>query len=430
MSQEFTITKLKNGFTVITCPIRSTNSVSICLTVRAGPKYEDKKTAGLAHFLEHMLYEGTANLKTAEDVAIYLEKFGGRSSAWTDKEFVSYWAKVPKHRLEDSIHFLSEILFKSKLETKAIQKEIRIVTEEQNRENDNPEWITWKNWCEMVFGEEHYLGRSTLGDKKTIPKINQKVLKSYLEKFYHPANMSMVIAGNFDQNQALKLTKLYFSKQPNNKSKFSSNSPHTQVNPRLKIIKAGLNQCQVLFGIVTKVNYANPDRYPLMVLADFLGGGFSSILFQKIVYEEALAYTFYVSNLVFADTGVFCIYGGFTSKNIPKASKIVASQLGHLRTTGISQKDLDLVKERIKANYYYLEETPDSLANLYASQFATEGKIIDANQMSKIIDGISLKDIKRVVDKYLNFQKACILVNGPVEKTDEGNLRSYFKNLT
>ena len=140
----YKFTKLPNGLSLILQTMPTVNSVALYVAVGAGPRYETRETAGTAHFLEHMLFEGTKTLPSSKEVSEYIEKIGGRSSAWTDKEYVIYYVKIPKQHLERAFNYLEEIIFNSTLSIDAIKKEKRIIMEELKRKVDNPEnEISW-----------------------------------------------------------------------------------------------------------------------------------------------------------------------------------------------------------------------------------------------------------------------------------------------
>ncbi|MEK7092512.1 MAG: pitrilysin family protein, partial [Patescibacteria group bacterium] len=232
---------LSNGLTVIFQPLNHAKSVSVYVAVGAGPRFETQKTAGLAHFLEHMLFEGTKNLPTSKDVAGYIEKIGGKSGAFTDKEYVMYYTKVKPNHLQIAIHYLFEILFNSALDPKAVEKEKGIVLEELKRKIDNPEVEIWDLWMEWVWGKNQALGRSTLGDAKTIKNVTRENLLLYMRNLYHPTNMVITIVGNFSLENAKRL--LHESFETESKGKIP-NFKTVHLIPQNDVIKTINNDTQ------------------------------------------------------------------------------------------------------------------------------------------------------------------------------------------
>lgn len=393
----------------------SVNSLAVYVAVGAGPRYETEKTAGLAHFLEHMLFEGTKKLPTSKDLAEYIERVGGKSSAWTSKEYVSYYAKVPKQHLNVAFAYLSDILFNSKLEKKAIEKEKDIVFEELKRSRDNPEVYIWDLWLEWIWSKKQSLGRFTLGDEKTIKNITKQKLQDYMNRFYRPANMAVAVAGNFSIREAEQYAFKYFGqKQDRNVPKFEK---LTFVPKRVhaKIIKADTKQVQLILGFVTNISYSHKDRFSMRVIADILSAGVSSRLFHRLVYDLGIAYVAGAQAWTFIDTGLFYIYGGFAPQNLEKAIKTILEELDKLKKEKITVKELIEAKEKDKAELYFSLETPDAIANWYASQQITEKSIMTIEEMLRKIDKVTAENIQRVARQCFTSKNLCLTIRGPIK---------------
>ncbi len=184
---------LPNGLRVIIRNMLSHRSLTLIVVVGAGPRFEDDSTSGLAHFLEHMLFEGTTRFNSPKKLAEYIESKGGKSWAFTEKESVNYGVKVKKENYELAISYLNEILFNSLLHESEIEKEKRIITEEIKKKMDNPETEVWDNYFSFIFGEKNSLGRSTLGSLKSVGNLNRDKIKKYFKKVkYYFFNLKMI----------------------------------------------------------------------------------------------------------------------------------------------------------------------------------------------------------------------------------------------
>jgi len=419
--------KLPNGLNLILYPMSSVQSVSVYVTVGAGPRYETKETAGLAHFLEHMLFEGTKRFPTSKDLAQYIERVGGISSAFTDKEYVSYYAKVPKQHLDLAFSYLSDILFNSLLKESAIEKEKGIVMEELGRSKDNPESDIWDLWLEWIWGKDQSLGRSTLGDKTTIRNITKQKLQDYLKMFYHPSNMVVAVAGNFSTKKAEEYALKYFGKNQSKstptfkKLQFVSKSIHT------KIIQTDANQAKLMLGFVTGISYADKDRFPMRVIADILSTGTSSRLFHKLVYELGIAYSAWAQAWTFKNTGLFYAGGGFSPQNLEKAIKTILEELDKLKKYKITEIELKEAKEKDKAGLYFSLETPDAIANFYSSQQITEKQIMTPEEIAEKIDKVTAQDIQIVARRYFTKENLCLTIKGPLNESKAEKIEKLLK---
>lgn len=420
--------KFSNGLSLILQTMPSVNSVAVYVAVGAGSRYETRETAGTAHFLEHMLFEGTKSLSSSKRVAEYIERVGGRSGAWTDKEYVTYHVKIPKQHLEIAFSYLAEILFNSTLKSEAIEKEKGIIIEELKRKVDHPEIEIWDLWFEWVWGKNQSLGRSTLGDEITIQKVTQQQLQDYTKRFYHPANMAIAVVGNFSPQEVESYTLKYFGQKQgrrvraNKKLSFISKKVHT------KIIKTNTQQAQLILGFVTDISYMHKDRFPLLLVADVFSAGVSSRLFQKLIYELGITYSSGAQSWVFTDAGLFYTYGGFSVENVEIAIKIILKEFKKLKEEKIAEQELQEAKEKGKANIIFSSETPDAIANWYASQQITEKRIITMEEMLRKIDKVTAEDIQRVSRQYFTSKNLCLTISGPIKENSLGHIEDILQH--
>jgi len=407
---------LPTGLRVIYQRLNQANSTSIYVTVGAGPRFETQETAGLAHFLEHMLFEGTKTLPTSKDVAEHIEKIGGQSGAFTDKEYVIYYAKVKPQHLETAISHLSEILFNSTLNPEAIEKEKRIVMEEIKRTKDNPEVEIWELWTEWVWGKNQALGRSTLGDAKTVKNVTREKLLRYMRNLYHPTNMVVALAGNFSLENTERLLRKNFGTRSKGKVPNFKAVKLVPKNGAVKTINSDTQQNQLILGFITGVFYHHKDRFPLLLVANILGAGASSRIFHKLVYELGIAYTVGTYAWSFKDTGLFATSGGFSTEKTEKAIKTILEELTRLKSERISSQELQVAKEQSKSNIYFSMETSDAIAYRYAAQYITENRILTPDETARNIDKVAPKDIQRVAKKYFTKKNLRLMVRGPSVK--------------
>lgn len=419
---------LENGLHAVFQEMPYVDSVTVYVAVGAGPRYEIEKTAGLAHFLEHMLFEGTKKLPTSKNVAEYIEKVGGKGMAWTDKEYVSYNIKVPKKHLDIGFRYLSDILFNSLLDEKAIEKEKGIVLEELKRTKDNPEADIWDLWFEWIWGKNQPLGRSTLGDETTIKNITREKLQEYIKKFYYPSNMAIAVVGNFSTEMAEKYILEYFGKDKRRNLTKPNNVFPEKRNLHTKILKVDTNQTQLMLGFVTGVSYSSKDRFAMRLISSILSCGVSARLFHKLVYQLGIAYSAWAYSWPFTDTGLFYISGGFSAQNTKKAIEVIIDELEKLKKEKIMEKELAEAKEKDKAQFSFSMETPDAIAALYSSQQITEGKVMTVEEIIKKIDKVTPEDIQRVAKKYFTIENLYTIVRGPIKNSAVESIESLCKS--
>jgi len=414
-SQDIRTNKFDNGLTLLSQVITWINSVSICVAVKAGPRYESEESSGLAHFLEHMLFEGTKSYPSAKELAQVIESVGGKSSAWTDKEYVAYNIKVPKEHLDKGLSYLHEILFNPAFDDESVAREKTIILEEMQRKEDNPEVETVDLFMEYCWGKEQALGRSTLGERSTIENITPKRLKDYLKDFYYSSNMTISVVGNFKERELKRAIQKYFGHASIKKRVEMEKNTFFYPKLRTKKIKADTKQSQLILGTVTNIHYHHKDRFVMRVIADILSFGVSSRLFNKLVYQLGISYSPGVFNWTFKDTGMLIIYGGFSPNNIKLAIDVIKDELQKLREENVNSKELSTAKIIDIANMYYSFETPDSISWWYATMWATERRILSVGEIKREIEKVTPQDIKRIANKYLNEKNFITLIRGELQ---------------
>lgn len=428
-NKPYEVIMLDNGITLVLQNIKYFNSISLVTAIGAGPKYETNQTSGLAHFLEHMLFEGTKKHPTSKKLAEYLENAGGKSGAWTEKEYVTYYIKITKGKLGKAFSYLEDVLFNSVLNDEAIEKEKGIVLEEYNRGIDNPEFDIWDNWLEWTWGKNQWLGRSTLGNEENIKNITKAKLTDYLKKLYIPSNMVISVVGNFSIKEAKELAIKYFGNKKGEELNLSSEIKYKPKNKFTKIIKFKTNQNQLMLGFITGASYDNQDRYVLRVIADILSTGVSSRIFNKLVYGMGIAYSAGATAWSLFDTGLFLIYGGFSPKNTEKAIKVILEEINKLKKNKITNKELKDAKIKDKAQLHFLLETPDALANMYATQLITERRITTPDEIINKINLVSPNDIQRVANKYFSRKNISLTIRGSMNENQSNIYDNLIKKL-
>ncbi|MBI3282912.1 insulinase family protein [Candidatus Curtissbacteria bacterium] len=423
-------TRLSNGLLVLTHHISTINSVAIEAVVRAGPRHESKENTGMAHFLEHMLFEGTKRFPTSKELATHLENAGGISSAWTSKENVVYYVKMPKWHLAVAFEYLSEILFNSILSKEAVEKEKKIIQEELNRRNDNVEVQIFDEWFEWTWGKDQTLGRSIIGSKETINKVTKAKLKSYLDLYYQPGNMVLGIAGNFNPKDVLNYCHKYFGHRSSNKKIVNfKKALFTPKDKTVQIIQRKTQQAYLVLGFVTGVHYLHADRFPLRIIADILSLGVSSRLFHRLVYESGLAYSTGAQNWNFTDTGFLYVYGGFSPDKITEAIDVILEELRKLKAESISKEELENVKGKDKAAMSFNLETPEAIADYLSTSQLLENRVLTPQQVETEINKVTQYNVQAISKKYFNRKHLAVTIIGPIDKRESSKIEGAFKLL-
>lgn len=391
---------LSNGLRVITIPMPSFESATVMVMVGAGSRYENRKNNGISHFLEHMAFKGTEKRPSALDISSLIDGIGGQFNASTGKEVTNYYIKSSADKIDISMDVLSDMLLHSKFDKKEIEKEKAVIVEEMNMNEDNPMRIIGDIYENLIYGDTP-LGWDIIGKKAIIKNTTRKDFVSYMKSLYSAENMVVVVAGGINSDKVFKLAKKYFSQMPKFDTIRYNKLVVNQKKPQVFVKTKKTEQVHLALGFRT-VQFNNPQRYPLYLLAAILGGGMSSRLFSEVREKRGLAYYVNASSDLYSDTGSFIAWAGVDPKKIKDAISVILEE--HKKIQGsefrVQNSELKKVKEYLKGHWVLSFENSMAVANHYASWEILERKIQTLDEAIKKIDAVTIEQIENVAKKY------------------------------
>src|SRR3989304_699369 len=193
---------LKNGVRLLTVPMPHLGSVTAMIGVGSGGRYENARTQGIAHFTEHMLFNGTEKRPSSFAISSELESLGAYFNAFTDKEITAYYVKAEAKNLAQILDVLTDMVFNSKFNDKEIEKESRVIIEELRMYRDEP-----RSWVNMLFDQLLFkgspLGWEILGTEETLTSIRREDFLGYITSWYRSRNIVVGVAGKIGEERAL-----------------------------------------------------------------------------------------------------------------------------------------------------------------------------------------------------------------------------------
>ena len=413
---------LPNGLCIVTEEMPHTHSVSMGVFTKVGSRYEHTPVSGISHFLEHMFFKGTQT-RTAKEISEAIEGIGGVLNAFTSYDSTVYYAKVANIHFDRAVDTLSDMLLHSLFDPKEIEKERRVIIEEIHMSLDQPaEWV--HQLLDTSMWGEQPLGRDIAGSTETVAAITRDDLLAFKDQHYTNVNTVISIAGNMPSdvmveawNRALDSYKMGTRFSPQ-----TTQPPLT--SPRLVLLDKETEQANFCLGLPA-VSYADPDRRPLQVLNSVLGGGMSSRLFQEIREERGLAYSVYSYTSEYDDAGKWVIYGGVEVGKVHDAIAAVIEQLRMLRAEGITEQELQRVKEQVKGGMLLGLEDTWSVASRNGSHILRYDEVIPVEQVVAEIEAVSQDDVLRVAQRLITTDALYLAVIGPYP--DEASFRELLK---
>ncbi|WP_315114848.1 pitrilysin family protein [uncultured Clostridium sp.] len=390
----YDIIEISNGLKVVLEKIDYVNSVSVGLWVKNGSRNEDKQNNGISHFIEHMLFKGTEK-RSAKEIAESIEDVGGQINAFTAKESTCYYAKILDSHLDLALDVLSDMLFNSKFDEEEIEKEKGVIIEEINMNEDSPEDVLLDLHSEAMWGEDS-IAFPILGSVKTVNSFTREIIMDYIESRYIPKNCVLSIAGKFDEKDIIKLVECYFGNWNFKDKKLSTCSSPKILNSHLFKEKK-IEQLHISLGL-NGLPLGSDDLYPLLFLNNLLGGGASSILFQKIREEMGRCYSIYSYISAFNNTGVVSIYTGLNPKYSVEVVSLIKEELFKFTKRDISDERIVKGREQLKGSYILgLESTSSRMFNNGKSVLFLD-RINEPKVILNKIDNINKEKIHDVME--------------------------------
>jgi len=419
---EYERTALENGMRVVTCRMPHTRSVSLMFFVMTGSCYENDGEAGLSHFIEHMCFKGTKKRGSSREISEAIEGVGGILNGGTDRELTSYWCKLASQHLEMAVDVIVDLVRRPLFRQEDVEKERQVIIEEINMSLDSPQQRVGMILDEMMWPGKP-LGRDVAGTKETVTAITRNQMIGYIDRFYTPANMLVSIAGDFDLDKVLDLLRQAEAGWHAGERPQYIDSKVDQASPRTRIEYRETEQVNLTLGI-EGLSIFDPDRFVLDLLSMVMGEGMSSRLFTEIREKLGLAYDIHSYAEHFRETGSFVIQAGIDPAQTGKAVRAILEQVSAARD-GISRAEIDKAREMAKGRMLLSMENSRNVAGWYGAQEALTGKIMSIDEVTQIIEGITLEDIRRVAGSLFLTEKLNLAVVGPVK--DEAGIAGLVR---
>jgi predicted Zn-dependent peptidase len=405
---------LGTGLRLITESMPHVRSVSIGVWLTRGSRHETEDRSGIAHFVEHMLFKGTAT-RTAEDIAQAIDSIGGQLDAFTAKEYASYYIKVLDEHLPTAVDLLSDIVMNPKFEAEDLEREKKVILEEIKMVEDTPDDLVHELFTQH-FWEGHALGRPILGSRETVESFTPEILRDYFRSAYVAPNLIVSAAGNIEHAQVRDLIAKAFAALPAARESFDDVAP--RVVPQVIVRSKELEQSHVCLG-TNSYPQNHPDRYVSYIMNTVLGGSMSSRLFQNVREKRGLAYAVFSGLSAYRDAGNITIYAGCANEAVPEVVDLCVEELRGMKAAPVPDAELRRAKDHLKGSLMLsLENTASRMSHLARQEIYFE-RHFGLDETLAGVERVSAADVTRVAsDLFSNGSLAATVVGpSPLEMT-------------
>ncbi|HEU4451262.1 MAG TPA: pitrilysin family protein [Gaiellaceae bacterium] len=410
--QNYLMTTLDGGTRVVTEPLPTVRSVAIGLWIGAGSRDEDEANAGVSHFLEHLLFKGTASYSALE-IAELFDAFGGELNAATARDYTVVYARVLDEHLETALDVMTDMVFVPTLAD--LDSEREVVLEEIAMVDDTPQEVIFDLVTKAVFGD-HPLGRPVLGSAEVVSTISRRSLGAFHRRRYRADNVVVATAGSVDHAKLVRLVERLSAKAaaPPARKPAARAAVVAQPPPSLAFRAKATEQYHVC---LSAPGIARPDRrrFTASILDAVLGGSASSRLFQEIREKRGLAYSVYTFSSQYADTGQIGVYVGTREENLRECLRIVAEQIGDIAERGPRPDELARAKENMKGRIMLAMELTSNRMSRLGKSIVTDSELLDLDRVLAEIEAVDGESVGRLAEVLLGMDRFSAAAIGPEE---------------
>jgi len=405
-------TRLDSGLRVVTEHLPGLRSAAVGFWVGTGSRDEAAAVAGASHFLEHLLFKGSATRHAAE-IAEAVESCGGDMNAFTGQEITAYYVRVPDRYLDLALDILSDIVWTPALRPDELESERQVILEEIKMRDDTPDDLVHDVFAGALF-PEHPLGREISGSQDTIGAVTRDQIAEYHAAHYVPSNVVVAVAGNVDHDAVVERVRAVLpttaATRPARINGAEQGSPNTFAR-----VDRPLEQSHVVLGN-RALRRDDPDRFALSVVDQVLGGGMSSRLFQEVREKRGLAYSVFSYRSAFEETGALAVYCATAPERVEETLDVVRAELDRLVADGgVSAKELAGAKGHLTGSLALSLESSSSRMNRMGRSELTMGEIPSLDWVVEQVDAVTPDDVSRVIDRVLGRGERTLALVGPAD---------------
>jgi predicted Zn-dependent peptidase len=381
-----------------------------------GSRDETPAQAGAAHYLEHLLFKGTAR-RSALDISAALDAVGGEMNAFTSKEYTCFYARVLDDDLPIAVDVISDLVTSALLRATDVDSERDVILEEIAMRDDDPGDLVHEEFADAMFGKTP-LGRPILGTVETIESITPRAIRAFYSRQYRPQNMVVAAAGHVDHVTVVRLVRKAFAAAGFLDGDDVPAVPRagefrTRGAGDVRVLSKSTEQANVVLGVP---GLARDDerRFALGVLNSAFGGGMSSRLFQEIREKRGLAYSVFSFASHYADTGMFGVYAGCMPKKVDDVLAIARDELVKVAQHGLTLEELERGKGQLRGGLVLgLEDTGSRMSRIGKAELLA-GELWSTAEVLAAIDAVTIDDVSAVAHTLLEISPTLAVI-GPFD---------------
>ncbi len=400
------LTTLPNGLRIVTEHMPGLMSASVGLWVTAGGRHERPEQNGVAHFLEHMAFKGTAR-RSALRIAEEIEDVGGYINAYTSKETTAYYARVLSGDVAMALDVIADIVLNPAFHADDIETERHVILQEIGQALDTPDDIIF-DWLQEAAYPDQPFGRTILGPAERVAHFSAGDLRGFVAEHYGPDQMILAAAGGVDHDAIVRQAeKLFEGIGPRGNGALVAARFQGRERREIKDLE------QAHFALALEAPaWRDEGVHAAQVYSMAMGGGMSSRLFQKIREERGLCYTIFAQAGAYEDTGSLTVYAGTSAQEIGELAALTVEVLRR-SAEDMGEAEVARARAQLKAGMLMGLESPSSRAERLARMVQIWGRVPPVAEAVAKIDAVDVAAVRACAERLCTGEAALALY-GPV----------------
>lgn len=401
-----TVSTLDNGITVVTDDMAHLGTASLGIWVGAGARDERQDEHGISHLLEHMAFKGTRR-RSARRIAEEIEQVGGDINAATSVEQTSYNVRVLGEDVGLGLDILADILTEPAFAPEELEREKNVIVQEIGAVMDTPDDLVFDLFQEQAFPGQS-VGRSILGTPETVRAFSRDQLGAYLGRTYRGPRMVVAAAGAVEHGRLVEEASARLKSVAG--AGLCEMSPATYAGGT-RLMARDTEQVHILLGL-EGCSFKDADYHAVQVLANVLGGGMSSRLFQDVREDRGLCYSIYAFHWSYQDTGLFGVYAGTDTGDVEELTTAVVDQILDAADT-VTELEVARAKAQMKVGLLAALESSGARADQLARQMLGFGRVIPVEEIVTRVEAVDVAAVRRAAGLLISRGRPTLAAIGP-----------------
>lgn len=415
-----TIQRLPNGLTIIAeqMPV---DAVNLNIWIGVGSAVETDEINGMAHFLEHMIFKGTSQLASGE-FEQRIEQRGAVTNAATSQDYTHYYITTAPQDFAALAPLQIEVLLNAAIPDEAFERERFVILEEIRRSEDNPQRRTFYRSMEAGFDYLPYR-RPVLGPSAVIEQLTPQQMRDFHATWYRPQSMTAVAVGNLPVEQLIEIVAQGFETALANRTEASelpkpelpnsiAEPPFTEIT-RYEHVDESLQQARLVMMWRVPGMVELSETYALDMISSVLARGRTARLVKELREEQGLVSGISVSNMTYANQGLFYVSAQLPVGNIEVVEAAIAQHIRALHTEPVSASEIKRIRTLVANRYIFSNETPSDRSGIYGYYHSVVGDILPALNYPALIQGLEAIDLQNAAQQYLSPAAYKVVVMKP-----------------